>query len=94
MGPQDLDGLLTFCVRGADGWSPVGHEWSIVNAGLERALADLRIELLGSFRVTVGARLVPESAWRQRKPAALLKVLALAPGHRLQRGCSQPDRDA
>jgi DNA-binding SARP family transcriptional activator len=48
-------------------------------------LADLRIELLGGFRVTVGTRPVPETAWRRRKPAALLKLLALAPGHRLQR---------
>ena len=48
-------------------------------------MADLRIELLGGFRVSVGTRLVPETAWRRRKPAALLKLLALAPGHRLQR---------
>jgi DNA-binding SARP family transcriptional activator len=48
-------------------------------------LADLRIELLGGFRVTVGTRLVPEAAWGRRKPAALLKLLALAPGHRLHR---------
>jgi hypothetical protein len=51
----------------------------------ERALAELRIELPGGFRVTVGTRLVPEAAWRRRKPAALLKLLALAPGHSLHR---------
>ncbi len=48
-------------------------------------MADLRIELLGGFRVAVGTRGVPEEAWRRRKPAALVKLLALAPEHRLQR---------
>jgi DNA-binding SARP family transcriptional activator len=48
-------------------------------------VADLRIELLGGFRVAVDGRPVPESAWRRRKPAALLKLLALAPAHRLHR---------
>jgi DNA-binding SARP family transcriptional activator len=48
-------------------------------------LTDLRVELLGGFRVTVGRRAVPEEQWRQRKPAAVVKLLALAPGHRLHR---------
>jgi DNA-binding SARP family transcriptional activator len=48
-------------------------------------MADLRIELLGGFRVTVGSRPVPDDAWRRRKAAALLKLLALAPAHRLHR---------
>ena len=48
-------------------------------------MADLRIQLLGGFRVTVGSRTVAEDAWRRRKPAALLKLLALAPAHRLHR---------
>lgn len=48
-------------------------------------MAALRIELLGGFRVAVGDRAVPEQTWRRRKPAALLKLLALAPGHRLHR---------
>jgi DNA-binding SARP family transcriptional activator len=46
---------------------------------------NVQIELLGAFRVTVGTRPVPEDAWRRRKPAALVKLLALAPGHRLPR---------
>jgi DNA-binding SARP family transcriptional activator len=45
----------------------------------------LRIELLGGFRAAVGGRVVADAEWRQRKPAAVLKLLALAPGHRLQR---------
>ena len=48
-------------------------------------MADLRIGLLGGFRVAVDGRAIPEEAWRRRKPAAVLKLLALAPGHRLQR---------
>ena len=42
-------------------------------------MAELRIELLGRFRVTLGSRAVPDEAWRRRKPAALVKLLALAP---------------
>ena len=45
----------------------------------------LRIELLGGFRVSVEGRAVPDSAWHRRKPAALVKLLALAPAHRLHR---------
>jgi DNA-binding SARP family transcriptional activator len=45
----------------------------------------LGIELLGGFRVTVGDRAVADDAWRRRKPAALLKLLALAPGNRMHR---------
>src|ERR687893_940212 len=45
----------------------------------------IRIRLLGGFRVSVGDRTVPENAWRLRKAASLVKLLALAPGHRLHR---------
>ncbi|MGH3254793.1 MAG: BTAD domain-containing putative transcriptional regulator [Streptosporangiaceae bacterium] len=45
----------------------------------------LRITLLGSFRVGVGPEPVPDEVWRRRKPAALVKILALAPGHRVHR---------
>jgi DNA-binding SARP family transcriptional activator len=48
-------------------------------------MPDIRIGLLGGFRVEVDARSIPEEAWRQRKPAALVKLLALAPRHRLHR---------
>src|SRR5215203_1395788 len=44
-----------------------------------------RVWLLGGFRVSVGARTIEESAWRLRKAAAIVKLLALSPGHRLQR---------
>src|SRR3712207_6729702 len=45
----------------------------------------MRIWLLGRFSITVGNRKVDRSAWRLRKAASLVKVLALAPGHRLHR---------
>jgi DNA-binding SARP family transcriptional activator len=45
----------------------------------------LRVWLLGGFRVFVGARTVEEGAWRLRKAASLVKLLALAPGHHLHR---------
>ena len=45
----------------------------------------LRVWLLGGFRVCVGTRTVEEGAWRLRKASALVKLLALAPGHHLHR---------
>jgi DNA-binding SARP family transcriptional activator len=48
-------------------------------------MPEIRIGLFGGFRVEVDRRSIPEDAWRQRKPAALVKLLALAPRHRLHR---------
>jgi predicted ATPase/DNA-binding SARP family transcriptional activator/DNA-binding CsgD family transcriptional regulator/Tfp pilus assembly protein PilF len=45
----------------------------------------VRVWLLGGFRVGVGSRTIIPDAWRLRKAAALVKMLALAPGHRLHR---------
>jgi predicted ATPase/DNA-binding SARP family transcriptional activator len=45
----------------------------------------VRAWLLGGFRVSVGSRIVPPDAWRLRKAATLVKLLALAPGHRMHR---------
>lgn len=45
----------------------------------------VRMRLLGSFRVFVGPRTVEESDWRLKKAAGLVKLLALAPDHRLHR---------
>ena len=45
----------------------------------------LEITLLGGFRVAVGGVTVPERAWRQRRAAAVVKLLALAPSHYLHR---------
>lgn len=46
---------------------------------------DLRVELLGRFRVWVDRRSVGGGGWRLRKAANLVKLLALAPGHSLHR---------
>lgn len=43
------------------------------------------IQLLGSFQVIMDGEHVPPDAWRRRDPAALVKLLALSPGHRLHR---------
>jgi DNA-binding SARP family transcriptional activator len=45
----------------------------------------LRIQLLGGFRVSLGERAVPATEWRRSKAASVVKLLALAPGHRLHR---------
>ena len=48
-------------------------------------MTELRIELLGGFRVSVGGRALPDVTWRRRRAAAVVKLLALAPAHRLHR---------
>jgi DNA-binding SARP family transcriptional activator len=45
----------------------------------------VRIRLLRGFSVSVGTRVIRQEEWRLRKAAALIKMLALAPGHRLHR---------
>jgi predicted ATPase/DNA-binding SARP family transcriptional activator/DNA-binding CsgD family transcriptional regulator len=53
--------------------------------GTSESLEAIRIRLLGGFEVTVGARTIEEGAWRLRKAANLVKLLALAAGNRLHR---------
>jgi predicted ATPase/DNA-binding SARP family transcriptional activator len=43
------------------------------------------IRLLGGFEVTVDGLPVPARSWRRRHAAALVKLLALRPGHRMPR---------
>ena len=45
----------------------------------------VRVWLLGGFRISVGSRTIPQDSWRLRKAATLVKLLTLAPGHRLHR---------
>ncbi len=47
--------------------------------------ACLEICLLGPFRVAVDSRVVTERQWSRRKPALLIKLLALQPHHQLHR---------
>src|SRR5215213_942467 len=51
----------------------------------EVQLGQLQSELLGGFRVSVRDRPVPDMTWHWRNPASLVKLLALAPAHRLHR---------
>ncbi len=46
---------------------------------------ELRIWLFGEFRVAVEGHEVPTTAWSRSKARSLVKLLALAPGHRLHR---------
>ena len=45
----------------------------------------VRVRLLGGFVVRVGSKTVGRGEWRLRKAANLVKLLALAPDHRLHR---------
>ena len=45
----------------------------------------VRVWLLGGFEITVGSRVVDGRSWRLRKARSLVKLLALAPGHKLHR---------
>jgi DNA-binding SARP family transcriptional activator/tetratricopeptide (TPR) repeat protein len=45
----------------------------------------IEIVLLGTFEVVVDGRPVAADAWERRQAATLVKLLALAPGHRLHR---------
>jgi predicted ATPase/DNA-binding SARP family transcriptional activator/DNA-binding CsgD family transcriptional regulator len=67
-----------------------------VSGGMEPEV--VRVWLLGGFRVSVGSRTIEASGWRLRKAMSLVKLLALAQGHRLHRGQVMdlfwPDLDA
>jgi DNA-binding SARP family transcriptional activator len=45
----------------------------------------LELHLLGDFRAAIDGKDVPPESWRQRRAASLVKLLALAPRHRLPR---------
>ena len=45
----------------------------------------VRVWLFGGFRVSVGSREIREDDWSRRKSAGLIKLLALAPDHRMHR---------
>jgi DNA-binding SARP family transcriptional activator len=46
---------------------------------------DVRVRLLGGFRVSLGSRVIEEGAWQRRKTKSLVKLLALSSGHALHR---------
>jgi predicted ATPase/DNA-binding SARP family transcriptional activator/DNA-binding CsgD family transcriptional regulator len=45
----------------------------------------VRVWLLGGFWVSVGSQTIEQNQWRLRKAASLVKLLAIAPGHRIHR---------
>jgi DNA-binding SARP family transcriptional activator len=45
----------------------------------------LAIYLLGEFRMSVGPQAIAEREWTLRRAKSLVKLLALAPHHRLHR---------
>jgi DNA-binding SARP family transcriptional activator len=45
----------------------------------------VRIRVLGQFSVTVGDAVIASEAWRRERGAAVVKLLAVSPGHRLHR---------
>jgi len=46
---------------------------------------ELHLQLLGGFTVQVGETMIGEAQWKSRRARNLVKLLALAPGHRLHR---------
>src|SRR5829696_5183610 len=48
-------------------------------------MRQLEVRLLGRFEVLIDSRPVPADAWAQRRAEDLVKLLALAPGHRMPR---------
>jgi len=48
-------------------------------------MPEIQVTLLGRFAVTVGGVPVADASWKRRHAAAVVKVLALAPGRRLHR---------
>jgi DNA-binding SARP family transcriptional activator len=57
-------------------------EWDAVE---HQAGTRLHIRMLGTFEVRAGDRVLIDDCWRPRKAAALLKLLALRPDHRIRR---------
>jgi DNA-binding CsgD family transcriptional regulator len=58
-----------------------------IEVSSNRGVEPMRITLLGTFQVSIGSRTVGEDEWPLRKSAAVVKLLALAPNHRLH--CEQ-----
>lgn len=48
-------------------------------------MSDVRLEVLGGFSLRVDDRVLIDEAWPRARAKAVLKLLAIAPGHRLHR---------
>jgi DNA-binding SARP family transcriptional activator len=62
-----------------------GRKPSAARKPQERAVAPLRLRLLGGFRVERGGTVLPDCVWRRRTARTLTKLLATHPGHALHR---------
>jgi len=71
--------LLTFLLRSCGDGSPTRRY------DLDEMAGTCAIRLLGSFEVITDGHRVTDDAWRHRRGADLVKLLALAPAHRLHR---------
>src|SRR6201981_2381730 len=54
-------------------------------AAAGKLMPQIQVTLLGGFAVTVDGVPVADASWKRRHAAAVVKVLALAPGGRLHR---------
>ncbi len=48
-------------------------------------IKELQIQLFGGFAIRVDGAAIPEETWRSKRVRNLIKLLALAPGHRMHR---------
>lgn len=62
-----------------------GRQGSSAGQASGGEVESVRVRMFGGFTVSVGARTVEEDEWRLRKAASLVKLLALAPRHRMHR---------
>ena len=91
MGEEDE--VETLGVDRGLGWCSVRQHARILGAGLWcrrqsgilSRVPRITVTLLGGFAAAVDGASVPEGAWRLKKARELVKLLALAPGHRLHR---------
>jgi DNA-binding SARP family transcriptional activator len=73
MAPERLEG------------EPVHHPQTPNDARSTTRIPTVRINLLGGFAVVVDDQTTPARGWSRRSASALVKILALATGHRLHR---------
>ena len=69
----------------ARGAAILGMLWCRRRSGIVKRVSVISVSLLGGFSAGVEGEPVPEGAWRLKKARELVKLLALAPGHRLHR---------
>ena len=78
-GPAGIDASVEIGMRMGRYRTPGEAELASLNTTAETEVVRA-IGLLGGFRVSVGGRTIGEDAWRLRKAASLVKLLAPAPG--------------